>query len=294
MSGALSPGLVHSLAIRRQRALLDEVAAEVGAKIAYLKAAWADPVLYGGRGERTGIDVDVLIDPIRFEAFAAVLERRGFSRQRHPRHPVSAYEGKDWTFDAPKGFVPVDLHRALAVPPWFDLSAEGPLDRSLAYDSIDGPIVSLCPEDQVVFLAAHCATHVFDLDERHLGDIVRLLATRSVDWSVVAERAAAAYLRGPLYLCAHALAARGVSVPRSILKPTGLAAVRARVLERFISVPGLEKKAVLPRQAELVVLLPLLSNRTSALPRFFVRYARHRGRDWVAIARDALRGHAAG
>lgn len=289
MSKALGPGLVHSLAIRRQRALLDQVAAEVDAKIAYLKAAWADPVLYGGRGERTGVDVDVLVAPGRFEAFAAALERRGFSRQRHPRHPVSAYEGKDWTFDAPRGFVPVDLHRALAVPPWFDLPAEGPLDRSLAYDSIDGPIVSLCPEDQVVFLAAHCATHVFDLDDRHLSDIVRLLAMRPVDWSVIADRASAAYLGGALYLCAHALAARGVDVPRSILEPTGRAAVRARLLGRRFSVPALTKKVPLPRQAELLVLMPLLSDRASALPRFIVRYGLSRARDWISMGHGALR-----
>jgi hypothetical protein len=276
-----SDGLRHSMATRRQRVLLDDIGEEVGTEVAYLKAAWADPVLYGGRGERTGVDVDVLVHPRRFEAFAAALTARGFTRQVHPRHPVSAYAGKDWTFAAPRGYIQVDLHRALAMVPWFDLGGEGPLARSIEYDSVDGPIRSLSPEDQVVFLAAHYATHVFDLDDRHLTDVVRLLEQRSVDWGLVIERASAAHLLAALSLCAAGLEGRGVAVPGALVAPVGSLGLRRRCLEQVVAVPELERRIPRSRALDVLVVLPLLSDRVAALPRFMARYMSHRVADWA-------------
>lgn len=281
--------MVRSMAIRRQRLLLSEIGDRVGTRVAYLKAAWADPVLYGARGERSGVDVDVLVSSSRFEAFAAELTRAGFTRQEHPRHPVSAYAGKDWTFDAPPGYAQVDLHRALAVPPWFDLPGDAPLERAVAYESVDGPILSLSIEDQVVFLAAHHATHAFDLDARHREDVVRLLERHPVDWTLVAERARRAHLTPSLGLCATALAARGVQVPPELTTPGGVDALRRRWLERFVAVPALERTAALPRQADVLLLLPVLSSRPLALPRFALHYLKGRAADGLALAKRSKR-----
>jgi len=277
----IDPGLAHSMAIRRQRIVLDEVGREVGTRVVYLKAAWADPVLYGGRGARLGVDVDVLVSASKFEAFAQALARRGFRRQEHPAHPVSAFVGKDWTFDAPAGFVPVDLHRSLAVPPWFDLPGAGPLDRAREYESLDGPILSLSPEDQVVFLAAHYGTHVFDLDDRHLGDVVRLLRTHAVDWLAVEARGREAGLSVVLALCLSAIRAQGIDLPARLLAPSG-GAFRARWLQRFVDVPALARRRRWPRQLELLLLMPALSDRPTALPRFLARYLRYRIADLLA------------
>ncbi len=270
------------MGVRRQRLLLDQIGREVDSRVVYLKSAWSEPVLYGGRGERTGIDVDVLVEEPRFVAFARALERHGFVRAVHPNHPVSAYAGKDWSFDAPAGYVAVDLHRALAMPPWFHLPGEGPLARAISYDSLDGPIVSLAPEDQVVFLAAHLGTHCLDLDDRHLEDIVRLCARFPVDWQVVVARAREAGLFGALTICAAALKERGVDVPTAALGPLGTADWRGVLLRRFVDPRTMTRRRHLPERLELVTLMPVLSDKRAILPRFVIDYAGLRARDWLA------------
>ncbi|HEY0711977.1 MAG TPA: nucleotidyltransferase family protein [Polyangia bacterium] len=152
----LRAGLVQSLLIKGQRATLDEIGRAVGTRVLYLKAAWADPVLYGGRGERTGSDIDLLVAPAHFEAFAAALQARGFQRHLHPSASYERYFGhKEWSFAPPSGAVGIDLHRSLTEPIWYDLRTEDLIARARAWDSIDGPIWSLDAEDQIISGASH-------------------------------------------------------------------------------------------------------------------------------------------
>src|SRR5215207_6562985 len=124
-------GLVQSLLIKAQRRLLDGVGERVGTPVVYLKAAWADPVLYGGRGERTGGDVDVLVRPAAFFAYALALEELGFRRYTVPwLRATFRWAYKAWTYEGRPRWVTVDLHRGIAEPPWFDLPAEDCLDRA--------------------------------------------------------------------------------------------------------------------------------------------------------------------
>lgn len=279
---AADPRMLQSMGVRRQRLVLDEIGRAVGTRVVYLKSAWSEPVLYGGRGERSGVDVDVLVDAAAFEAFARALVQRGFVRLEHPDHPVSAYAGKDWSFDAPAGYMAVDLHRALAVPPWFDLPGAGPLARAIPYDSVDGPILSLCPEDQVVFFAAHLGTHCLELDDRHLEDVTRLAARFPIDWGVVCARAHQAGLFGALTVCAAALRVRGVALPDTALGPVGRLDWRGRALRWFVEPGSLARRRALPPRLELVTVMPLLSDRRAILPRFLASYAGLRARDWWA------------
>src|SRR5437867_772946 len=117
-------GLVQSLVIQAERKLLDEVGQAVGTPVVYLKAAWADPVLYGGRGQRVGSDIDVLVRPASFLAFARALEERGFRRYVAPWLRASFRWGyKAWTYEGLPRWMTVDLHRGIAERPWFDLPA---------------------------------------------------------------------------------------------------------------------------------------------------------------------------
>src|SRR2546430_12838012 len=95
-----SAGLVQSLVIKAQRRLLDQIGQKVATPVVYLKAAWADPVLYGGTGQREGSDIDVLVRPPAFFAFARALEGLGFRRYVVPWLRASFRFGyKAWTFD---------------------------------------------------------------------------------------------------------------------------------------------------------------------------------------------------
>ena len=286
-----SPGLVQSLLIKAQRRLLDGVGQSVGTPVVYLKAAWADPVLYGGRGERAGGDVDVLVRPAAFAAYARALEGLGFRHYVVPWLRATFRWGyKAWTFEGRPRWVTVDLHRGIAESPWFELPADDCVDRAVAYDSVDGPILSLGPEDQVLYAAAHYGQHRFSIDQKHLDDIERLLRLRAVDWSVALDRAGPLGLTVPLYLVLESLRARGVQVPAPAESP----ALRWRLAyaRRWVSTgPTLERRFPMTRFADNALRMPLLSGRTTALPRFIAGYVSMRALDVAAeVARRVTAG----
>lgn len=274
-------GLVQSLLIKQQRDELDEIGRAVGTPVVYLKAAWADPVLYGGRGERTGCDVDALVSPDAFAPFAEALLARGFVRHEHPSPSYERYFGhKEWSFRAPAGAMPVDLHRALTEPVWYDLPTADLIARAVFWESVDGPILSLGAEDQLLYAAAHYANHFYDLDAKHLEDCQKLVAKHRIDGRALWRRARAAHLSLPLALLLEALAARGSEVRGADDDPhSAWLGLRKRLAERWVTTrPGLQRRRPRSRGVDYLLLSPLLSDRASALPRIALMY----GLPWLS------------
>ncbi len=291
----LDVGLVQSLLIKGQRVLLDQIGRQVDTPVVYLKAAWADPVLYGGRGERIGTDIDILVAPARFEAYAQALMAAGFRRFQHASPAYENYFGhKEWSFSPPAGTEPslgIDLHRSLTEPIWFDLAADGLIARAIEYDSIDGPILSLCPDDQILYGAAHYANHFYDLDARHLIDCQKLVAAHAVDWDAVWLRARQAKLRLPLMLLLEALEHRDRPLPPGARgKTTALLTLRRMLASRWIeTVPELRRRMARSRSLDYLILKPLLSDRITALPQIAVSYGVPWLRERLAQKMVALR-----
>jgi hypothetical protein len=271
-------GLVKSLLVKGQRLQLDDLGRQVGTPVVYLKAAWADPVLYGGRGERGGTDIDILVLPARFEAYAGALQGCGFRRHEHASPAYQNYFGhKEWAFmppDANASSFGVDLHRAVTEPVWFDMPAEGLIGRAIEWDSIDGPILSLSPEDQILYGAAHYANHDYDLDNRHLGDCLKLVMGWPIDWETTWQRAEQAKLRLPLMLLLEALEHRGWAPPAEArVKTTALLTLRRMLASRWIdTVPELRRRTARSRGLDYLILKPLLSDRPTALPQIAATY----------------------
>ena len=272
---AVTAGLVQSMIVAAQRRVLDGIGRAVGTEVVYLKAAWADPVLYGGRGERTGGDIDILVRPGAVVAFAGRLEAQGYRLFWPPWQRATILIGNHaWVYQPPPGWLPVDLHLGLADPPWFSLPVAECLDRAIVYDSVDGPILSLCPEDQILHAAAHYANHAYTIDGRHLGDVERLCTERRLDWGGVWERARQGGLEVPLALLTQALSARGMALPVAA-RPCGVltALCIARSKAWVATAPELRRKGPLTRTYDKLARFPFLSNRSAALPRYLARYA---------------------
>ena len=292
-SAELGAGLIQSLLIKAQRAQLDDIGRRVGTPVLYLKAAWADPVLYGGRGERTGSDIDVLVRPDAFEAFAAELEKLRFKRYAHPSPSYERYFGhKEWSFEPPPGSLSVDLHRELTEPIWYELAAEAVITRAKAWPSVDGPILSLDAADQILYGAAHYANHFYDLDDKHLEDCHRLLARfaaeHPVDWALVWQRARQASMTLPVALFVDALLARGVSGEGALGDRSFALRLRRRLADQWIeTAPRLGRKRARSRGFDYLVLHPLLSDRLTALPRVVGRFGLPWVRDKLSAARRA-------
>jgi len=283
MATGPSAGWVQSLLFHRQRELLREVAREVGADLLFLKAAWADPVLYGARGERTGSDLDVLVSPGRFEAFAAALEQRGFRRYEPPRYRATIEWGsKEWTYGHPGAWMPVDLHRELAERPWFDLDASAVFSRARDWRAGAETIRSLGAEDQLLYAALHYANHLYEIDERHAGDVIRLLVREALDWSLVFREADRGGMRLAVQLLLEHLRARGVNVPATPWESDPWMRARRRIIGRWIEAgESLRRRRPMGRRSGVLLERPVLSDRWGGLPGWAIRYAALRALDRV-------------
>ncbi len=280
MTTRLKAGAVQALLLSRQRELLREIGREVGAEVLFLKAAWADAALYGGRGERVGSDLDVLVTPERFTDYANALEARGFTRYEPATHRATVTLGsKEWTYSHPGAWMPVDLHRELAEPPWFELDVGGVFARAVEWPAAGGPIRSLGPEDQVLYAAVHYANHLYEIDDRHAGDVARLLGSRAVDWSLIYSEADRGGMRLIAQVFAEHLRARGFDVP---MPPWSTGRLRRGWVDRWVDVgPTIARRSPVGRYTGPLLERPVLSDRWAALPRWALRYAALRALDRV-------------
>lgn len=283
MANRLDAGAVQALLFSRQRELLREVGREVGAGVLFLKAAWADAALYGGRGERVGSDLDVLVTPGRFEAFAAALEERGFTRYEPAAHRATITLGsKEWTYSHRGAWMPVDLHRELAEPPWFDLDVGGVFARAVEWTTAAGPVWSLGAEDQVLYAALHYANHLYEIDGRHAEDVARLLGSRGVDWAMIHREAERGGMRLAVQLLVEHLRSRGLDVPPTPWGSSASMILRRRWVGRWVTVePDLKRSRPMGRRSGTLLERPVLSDRWEALPRWALRYAALRALDRV-------------
>ncbi len=275
---------MQALLLGKQRELLRTLGARAGADVLFLKAAWADPVLYGGVGRRLGSDVDVLVPADRFEAMTAALIDEGFNVVRPEHRRVTHHLGaKEWTFVHAGTWMPVDLHRDLADAPWFDVDVPGLFARARDWTAEREMIRSLGPEDQVVHAAVHYANHLYDLDGRHADDIARLAEREPLDWTAVFERAQRGGFRLPLVLLGAQLAVRGVTMPtppwaHAPAMQARTFAVRRWVLQR----DGVRRRRGVTAWRGTLLERPLLSDRWTALPRWLARWAGLRALDALA------------
>ncbi len=283
MATRLNAGRVQALLFHRQRALLREIGREVGADVLFLKAAWSDAVLFGAHGARTGSDLDVLISPGRFEAFAAALEQRGFRRYEPATHRATIEWGsKEWTYSHPGPWIPVDLHRALAEAPWFDLDPAAVFSRARDWPAGDETIRSLGTEDQLLYAALHYANHLYEIDARHADDVIRLLARETLDWPLVFREASRGGMRLALQIFLEHLRAWGIDVPPTPWELQPWMQLRRRIIGRWIDVgSSLGRRRPMGRRSGVLLERPVLSDRWGGLPGWALRYAALRALDRV-------------
>ena len=234
--------------------------------------------------------MDVLVRPQAFRRFAQQLVEEGYSLHRDPWHVASHhFVGKAWLFDPPRDAMPVDLHRDLADRPWFTIAVDEWIDRATPYPSVDGPVLSLSPEDHVLYAAAHYANHRYTLNAQHLQDVILLLNDYKVDWTVILSRAKHSHLRLALALLVDALRARGAAAPSLEQDQGFVAAWRKAYAKRSISMGDNLRRTGNLNVTDMALLMPVLSDRKSALARYVMRSTVVRALDVSEVAIHALR-----
>ena len=260
--------------MRAQRALLNQIGSELGQPVVFIKAARADAVLYGAQGERYGTDIDVSVPSSAFDAVANALQDRGFRAVEGLNGARGAYfELREKSFSPPAGsaYLSVDLHRILGDDCWVDYPPGELFGRAKLYESPQGQILSLSPEDQVVYAYVHHTVHAFDLDERHLLDTVRLIDQFPIDWHTVVQRAKKAGQLVTLTLLLKSMQGLGTRAP--LVEIEWRYHQQARLVRAIIGHDGIVSRGIKRgRMLDYFAVRPLLSDNLSAPTKFAIKH----------------------
>jgi len=252
--------------LQKQATTMREIGDEIGTPVLFLKAVWADPVLYAGSGRRAGADLDILVRPERFSAFAKRLRQLGYQGLQTDNPLVMA--SKAWMFGPPHHGYVIDLHRGLAEEPYFTYPV-GPLfERAHRYAGAYGPVLSLSPSDQILYAALHHANHGFDFRGQHIDDAAAVAQRFSIDWEYVLTTASIGGFRLAVFWLLGELRERSVAVPT--LFATRRETRRLRVIRHLVRSRRLGRPGLWRRRVRLVNLLT--TSRLTALPRALLHY----------------------
>ncbi len=198
----------HLLGVEHLRGLLSVFERE-GVPVIPLKGPALGEALYRDPGLRPFTDLDLLIHRADLRQALQVLSSLGY-RHLAAGRPLEfelAYVGAA-CFVSPSGEpsgLPLDLHWELlthpGVAPASVVDSREFWDRAVKVEGWSRPVLALCPEDLLIYLALHWAVHhafaglIWKLD---LALLLRRYAA-TLDWDAIAERAHRWRVRGVLY-----------------------------------------------------------------------------------------------
>jgi hypothetical protein len=191
---------VRNLVVKATRTRALQVAAHAGVDLVLLKGAVLGPLLYDHPDERAMTDVDVLVSTSGASRLGRALRVAGFARVGRDggAHAEDFFEQ---TYRAPRPYWGLlDVHNHPCERAYFQVDVMQWLERKRAAPTLDGVLPGLSPEDTLLHLALHAASHGFDLDLRTFVDGVRLMARHAPSVGAVAAQASAIGADVPLWL----------------------------------------------------------------------------------------------
>jgi hypothetical protein len=190
-----------------------------GVRALALKGPALAAAVYGDLTLRQYTDLDLLVRPQDLAAACAALAEDGF----RTKTPLSKRNGElpagwEMTFMRESGLFALDLHWRLS-PPYFPFTPEGDelWTRAVEVDLGPGRVLTLGPEDLMLFLCAHGAKHGWQ-SLSGACDVERATRAYQYDWPALAARATSMGSLRILWLgvlLAHDLL--GASIPERLI-----------------------------------------------------------------------------
>ena len=206
-----------------------------------LKGACLADLVYGDIALRTFGDADIMVRAADLEKVAGQLEELGYrSESVHDEDAFDETRHHLPVFSKPGGLA-VELHWTLVKPrigPRFTpAELDGVWERSIPFVLGDGPGLTLCPEDMLLYLCLHTAAiHLF----AHMGlracfDVAELLHRygEGIDWNRFLRRSEAWGFRSSAALTLlSAQETANAAVPISVLRSLGAYELPGGVVEQ--------------------------------------------------------------
>ena len=174
-----------------------------------LKGAVFSETLYPRPGLRPMADIDILLDRVPLPRLTRTMADAGFV-PREEKTSEGAYVGY---FHVPfvRAEPPelmVEVHHALTNPGRYRIDPDELFRRCRPVQERGAPgwgtegVLSLCPEDAILFSALHLCNHLFTrIDLRSYVDLHELVCQWDPDWDLLTWRAKRWGLAGALHLC---------------------------------------------------------------------------------------------
>ncbi len=207
-------------------------------RVVPLKGPWLAMRYYGEPSNRHAVDLDVLVSPADLDGSVDALTAVGWVVAQGPPAIYARQHHHHLQLTRP-GAPPLELHFRARAGFGTVFEAAPLLDRAHEIPRPGGsPITTLAAEDEFIYLAVHAAAHGF-VRLMWLYDLKLLrLAHPSLDWNVVAERAARIGAKAPVAFACRLLQERlrmPAPGPRSLVaagpRHALAAAVQRRVAE---------------------------------------------------------------
>jgi hypothetical protein len=231
-----------------------------GIPVIALKGPLLAEMIYPHPGIRPSSDLDVLVRPADSVPVDATLRALGYRPFADDPPEPSDVDGRGAVaYDGPDG-VRLDLHWRLVTEPrfvWDEAEARGIWVRARPVRFGAGRVLSLAPDDLVLYLAVHLATH------HGLGglvwawDIARLVGDERwpIDWDTVVERARRWRVARAVYFALdEACRTFGAAVPAAVLARLRPRGPRAGVLRAVLARADADHRARLEHAIALLVI----------------------------------------
>lgn len=184
-------------------------------RAAALKGPWLAVRLYEHPAERHSVDLDVLVSAADLDAAVGALVRAGWSIELGPAANYARQHHHHLQL-VRSGSPTLELHFRARAGFGTVFEAAPLLERAIEMRTPGGhSVFTLSPEDEFIYLAVHAAAHGF-VRLMWLYDLKLLRhANPPLDWSVVAQRAAAIGVRAPVAFACRLMHERFL-MPRAV------------------------------------------------------------------------------
>ncbi len=231
--------LVQLHTLRKTRTAVSSALESTGVPHMFIKGAALEGWLWGGKGWRGALDVDVVVEARHEHVARGVLHTLGYLQQVPRGRVASTHFGKERLFTAPPPWSPVDLHiRVLNRP--FKEHTRALLQRRVVQPQPDGTRVPMpAGEDTLWLMAGNLAGDRFIPRIKLSLDAWALTQTQRLDWDAVVSRARAAGVDASLWALLRLVVVRlGGTVPPAVLAALRPIAPLAQWLETLAGVHG--------------------------------------------------------
>jgi hypothetical protein len=247
---------------------------QAGIPVIVLKGAYLASAVYDNMALRPMRDVDLLLYREDMLGADPILVKAGLQRKELKASPTRGLN--EFHYREPSGQLRIETHWELYAPDYpfcFDLDA---LWRDAIPVTVAGAEVkAFAPEDQLIHLASHAATHRFEFGLRTLVDLAEVVAHLRINWSLLVEKAG------------RQCVGRAVGLPLALAGELLQGGIPAKVIDS-LGVAAMPKALFVEARETMLLNVRGMRENGEPNPNLVLFFGRRKWKDRFALARNRI------